>query len=117
MSLQSPSTPQPNSPIQPNVKHSIVPTLKAPISSVLPTTVYTDSLGKQKLREKKQKAKEITSVGTSTAFARTIIMQSLWLFYRTPIKVIKKITWNRKPYILLLLAGFFPQPHYGHADV
>jgi hypothetical protein len=69
------------------------------------------------LREKKQKAKEITSVGTSTAFARTIIMQSLWLFYRTPIKVIKKITWNRKPYILLLLAGFFPQPHYGHADV
>lgn len=90
MSLQSPTAPRSDSPIQPNVNHSMVPALRAPISSVLPTTVYTDSLGKQKLREKKQKAKEITSVGTSTAFARTIIMQSLWLFYRTPIKVIKE---------------------------
>ncbi|KAG2178471.1 hypothetical protein INT44_001623 [Umbelopsis vinacea] len=89
MSLQSPAKSESSN--LPNVKHSIVPTLKAPISSVLPTTVYTDSLGKQKLREKKQKAKEITSVGTSTAFARTIIMQSLWLFYRTPIKLFRPL--------------------------
>jgi hypothetical protein len=114
MSLQSPTTPQPDSPILPNGKHSIAPALKTPILSVLPTTVYTDSLGKQKLREKKQKAKEITSVGTSTAFARTIIMQSLWLFYRTPIKVTKKIAYKRKLYTFFYSSS---PAHYGHTDV
>jgi len=61
------------------------------VAAVLPSTVYTHSLGTQKLREKKQKAKEITSVGSSTAFARTLIMQGLWLFYRTPIKLFRPL--------------------------
>lgn len=35
----------------------------------------------------RQKAKEATSVGGTTAIARTLMMQGLYLFYRTPIKV------------------------------
>lgn len=88
MALQSPSDPGSGSPIDHNVKRPYVPSISVPIAAVLPSNVYSNSLGTQKLREKKQKAKEITSVGSSTAFARTLIMQGLWLFYRTPIKVV-----------------------------
>lgn len=42
------------------------------------------------LKQKKKKAKEVTSVGGTTAIARTLMMQGLYLFYRTPVKVKKK---------------------------
>jgi uncharacterized membrane protein len=49
-------------------------------------TPYT-TVSSQSYQQKKKKAKEVTSVGGTTAFARTLMMQSLYLFYRTPIKV------------------------------
>ncbi|KAI8979490.1 mitochondrial carrier domain-containing protein [Mycotypha africana] len=42
-------------------------------------------------KPKKQKAKEVTSVGGTTAIARTLMMQSLYLFYRTPIKLFRPL--------------------------
>jgi hypothetical protein len=45
------------------------------------------TVSSQSYQQKKKKAKEVTSVGGTTAIARTLMMQSLYLFYRTPIKV------------------------------
>ena len=42
---------------------------------------------KNTIQKKKKKAKEATSVGGTTAIARTLMMQGLYLFYRTPVKV------------------------------
>jgi hypothetical protein len=42
----------------------------------------------QDLSEKKQNAKNAASVAAPAAFARSLILQGLALFYRTPIKVI-----------------------------
>ncbi|KAI9492997.1 mitochondrial carrier domain-containing protein [Zychaea mexicana] len=39
------------------------------------------------VQNKRKKAKEVTSVGGSTAIARSLMMQGLYLFYRTPVKV------------------------------
>ncbi|KAL1930912.1 hypothetical protein VTP01DRAFT_10049 [Rhizomucor pusillus] len=39
----------------------------------------------------RQKAKEATSVGGTTAIARTLMMQGLYLFYRTPIKLFRPL--------------------------
>ena len=50
-------------------------------------TPYMHTLSSGNLQQKRKKAREATSIGGSTAFARTLIMQSLYLFYRTPIKV------------------------------
>lgn len=59
-------------------------------------TPYNYSMISQKtLQQKKKKAKEVTSVGTTTAFSRTLVMQSLYLFYRTPIKVLLSILQRR----------------------
>jgi hypothetical protein len=41
----------------------------------------------QDLSEKKQNAKNAASVAAPAAFARSLILQGLALFYRTPIKV------------------------------
>lgn len=49
-------------------------------------TPYT-TVSSRSYQQKKKKAKEVTSVGGTTAIARTLMMQSLYLFYRTPIKV------------------------------
>ncbi|KAG2172039.1 hypothetical protein INT43_001516 [Umbelopsis isabellina] len=92
MSVQSPSNPAPNSSVETTSKRPwAVPSFSGPMSSVLPTNFYTQALGTQNLQQKKQKAKEITSVGSTTALARTLIMQSLWLFYRTPIKLFRPL--------------------------
>lgn len=48
---------------------------------------YTNTLSQKSIKDKKKKAKEATSVGGTTAIARTLMMQSLYLFYRTPVKV------------------------------
>lgn len=48
---------------------------------------YTNTLSQKSIKNKKKKAKEATSVGGTTAIARTLMMQSLYLFYRTPVKV------------------------------
>lgn len=53
-------------------------------------TPYKNLVSYRAIQQKKKKAKEVTSVGGTTAFARTLMMQSLYLFYRTPIKVLKK---------------------------
>lgn len=48
---------------------------------------YKNITSYRSLQQKKKKAKEVTSVGGTTAIARTLMMQSLYLFYRTPVKV------------------------------
>lgn len=48
---------------------------------------YIHTLSQKSIQKKKKKAKEATSVGGTTAIARTLMMQSLYLFYRTPVKV------------------------------
>lgn len=48
---------------------------------------YRNMISYRSLQQKKKKAKEVTSVGGTTAIARTLMMQSLYLFYRTPVKV------------------------------
>lgn len=58
-------------------------------------TPYMHTLSSGNLQQKRKKAREATSIGGSTAFARTLIMQSLYLFYRTPIKVrVKRCSYN-----------------------
>ncbi|ORE11216.1 mitochondrial carrier [Rhizopus microsporus var. microsporus] len=54
-------------------------------------TPYMHTLSSGKLQQKRKKAREATSIGGSTAFARTLIMQSLYLFYRTPIKLFRPL--------------------------
>lgn len=51
-------------------------------------TPYKYSLSSKNLQQKRKKAREATSIGGTTAIARTLMMQGLYLFYRTPIKVI-----------------------------
>lgn len=53
-------------------------------------TPYKNLISYRAIQQKKKKAKEVTSVGGTTAIARTLMMQSLYLFYRTPIKVNKR---------------------------
>ncbi|KAI8374460.1 mitochondrial carrier domain-containing protein [Radiomyces spectabilis] len=60
-----------------------------------PTVPYSTVLSKRK------KAKDATSVGGSTAIARTIIMQSLYLFYRTPVKLFRPL---RVDYLIMARA-------------
>jgi hypothetical protein len=57
------------------------------IPAFLQTPYKYSSISQKSLQQKKKKAKEVTSVGGTTAIARTLMMQSLYLFYRTPIKV------------------------------
>lgn len=51
-------------------------------------TPYQSAAPSKTFQQKKKKAKEVTSVGGTTAIARTLMMQSLYLFYRTPVKVL-----------------------------
>lgn len=50
-------------------------------------TPYQTAAPPKTFQQKKKKAKEVTSVGGTTAIARTLMMQGLYLFYRTPVKV------------------------------
>ncbi|KAI8079553.1 mitochondrial carrier domain-containing protein [Gilbertella persicaria] len=52
-------------------------------------------------QQKRKKAKEVTSVGGSTAIARTLMMQGLYLFYRTPIKLFRPL---RVDYLIMARA-------------
>ncbi|KAI9481110.1 MAG: mitochondrial carrier domain-containing protein [Benjaminiella poitrasii] len=52
-------------------------------------------------KQKKKKAKEATSVGGTTAIARTLMMQSLYLFYRTPVKLFRPL---RVDYLIMARA-------------
>lgn len=51
-------------------------------------TPYQSAAPSKTFQQKKKKAKEVTSVGGTTAIARTLMMQGLYLFYRTPVKVL-----------------------------
>ncbi|OBZ85763.1 Mitochondrial substrate carrier family protein S [Choanephora cucurbitarum] len=51
--------------------------------------------------QKKKKAREATSVGGTTAIARTLMMQGLYLFYRTPIKLFRPL---RVDYLIMARA-------------
>ncbi|KAI9279816.1 mitochondrial carrier domain-containing protein [Sporodiniella umbellata] len=42
-------------------------------------------------QQKRKKAREATSIGGTTAIARTLMMQGLYLFYRTPIKLFRPL--------------------------
>ncbi|GAN10549.1 mitochondrial carrier protein [Mucor ambiguus] len=48
-------------------------------------TPYQTAAPPKTFEQKKKKAKEVTSVGGTTAIARTLMMQGLFLFYRTPL--------------------------------
>ncbi|KAI9315653.1 mitochondrial carrier domain-containing protein [Dichotomocladium elegans] len=52
-------------------------------------------------QSKRQKAKEVTSVGGSTAIARSLMMQGLYLFYRTPVKLFRPL---RVDYLIMARA-------------
>ena len=68
-----------------------------PVKSLQPAFKHTQPyVTMTTLQNKRKKAKEVTSVGGSTAIARTLMMQGLYLFYRTPVKV-------RKQFDILLL--------------
>lgn len=65
--------------------------LRTPYQTVTPSKTF---------EQKKKKAKEVTSVGGTTAIARTLMMQGLYLFYRTPVKV--------HPFMYILMMLFIP---------
>ncbi|KAG0994974.1 hypothetical protein G6F28_005232 [Rhizopus arrhizus] len=54
-------------------------------------TPYKYSLSSKNLQQKRKKAREATSIGGTTAIARTLMMQGLYLFYRTPIKLFRPL--------------------------
>ncbi|KAI8332586.1 mitochondrial carrier domain-containing protein [Chlamydoabsidia padenii] len=56
--------------------------------SVVP---YTTTGSSQHLVIGRKKAKDVTSVGGSTAIARTLMFQGLYLFYRTPVKLFRPL--------------------------
>lgn len=62
-----------------NIKNRMPQFIQAP---------YQSNMRHSSFKQKKRKAKEVTSVGGTTAIARTLMMQSLYLFYRTPVKVL-----------------------------
>ncbi|KAI8088450.1 mitochondrial carrier domain-containing protein [Thamnidium elegans] len=64
-------------------------------------TPYKNLVSYRAIQQKKKKAKEVTSVGGTTAFARTLMMQSLYLFYRTPIKLFRPL---RVDYLIMARA-------------
>ncbi|KAI8068075.1 mitochondrial carrier domain-containing protein [Gongronella butleri] len=53
------------------------------------------------LHIKRKKAKDATSVGGSTAIARTLMLQGLYLFYRTPVKLFRPL---RVDYLIMARA-------------
>ncbi|ORX62409.1 mitochondrial carrier [Hesseltinella vesiculosa] len=72
-------------------------------SSVLPAVVpYPTPHGTaSNVHIKRKKAKDATSVGGSTAIARTLMLQGLYLFYRTPIKLFRPL---RVDYLIMARA-------------
>ncbi|KAI8333068.1 mitochondrial carrier domain-containing protein [Chlamydoabsidia padenii] len=71
-------------------------------TSGLPSVVpYPSPLNASNLHIKRKKAKDATSVGGSTAIARTLMLQSLYLFYRTPIKLFRPL---RVDYLIMARA-------------
>ncbi|KAI9253817.1 mitochondrial carrier domain-containing protein [Phascolomyces articulosus] len=63
-----------------------------PVNSLQFASKYTQPPhASMTLQNKRQKAKEVTSVGGSTAIARTLMMQGLYLFYRTPVKLFRPL--------------------------
>lgn len=70
--------------------HPLLPKiLPAPAQSSTPPSIVPDPTTKVSSHGQitRKKAKDATSVGGSTAIARTLMFQGLYLFYRTPIKV------------------------------
>ena len=80
--------PPPNVP-EKTILYSTQSSLTLPaVKSLQPAFKYTQPyVTMTTLQNKRKKAKEVTSVGGSTAIARTLMMQGLYLFYRTPVKV------------------------------
>jgi hypothetical protein len=64
------------------------PSSPSNLSSVVPYPSPPNGIA---THSKRKKAKDATSVGGSTAIARTLMLQGLVLFYRTPIKVFPKV--------------------------
>ncbi|KAI8645116.1 mitochondrial carrier domain-containing protein [Parasitella parasitica] len=64
-------------------------------------TPYQTASPSQTFQQKKKKAKEVTSVGGTTAIARTLMMQGLYLFYRTPVKLFRPL---RVDYLIMARA-------------
>ncbi|KAI8890591.1 mitochondrial carrier [Backusella circina FSU 941] len=62
---------------------------------------YQTNIKHSSFKQKKRKAKEVTSVGGTTAIARTLMMQSLYLFYRTPVKLFRPL---RVDYLIMARA-------------
>ncbi|ORZ03121.1 mitochondrial carrier domain-containing protein [Syncephalastrum racemosum] len=79
------------------------PTAAAATAAAAPaTTAFQRHMAFQ---DKRKKAKEVTSVGGSTAIARTLMMQGLYLFYRTPIKLFRPL---RIDYLMMARAVMPP---------
>lgn len=62
-------------------------TTTAATARPLQTAIHNTQPYRNAVQSKRKKAKEVTSVGGSTAIARSLMMQGLYLFYRTPVKV------------------------------
>ncbi|KAI7855978.1 mitochondrial carrier domain-containing protein [Circinella umbellata] len=84
--------PPPNVP-EKTILYSTQSSLTLPaVKSLQPAFKYTQPyVTMTTLQNKRKKAKEVTSVGGSTAIARTLMMQGLYLFYRTPVKLFRPL--------------------------
>ncbi|CAO3635044.1 unnamed protein product [Cunninghamella echinulata] len=65
------------------------------------TTTPTAANGINTVQVNRSKAKEATSIGGTTAIARTLMLQGLYLFYRTPIKLFRPL---RVDYLIMARA-------------
>ncbi|CAO3632643.1 unnamed protein product [Cunninghamella blakesleeana] len=69
------------------------------------TTIITDTpngiINNTSNIQNRSKAKEATSIGGTTAIARTLMLQGLYLFYRTPIKLFRPL---RVDYLIMARA-------------
>ncbi|KAI7905615.1 mitochondrial carrier domain-containing protein [Cokeromyces recurvatus] len=74
-----------------------------PLSATRPAFLQAPYIvfSSKSFKQKRKKAKEVTSVGGTTAIARTLMMQSLYLFYRTPVKLFRPL---RVDYLIMARA-------------
>ncbi|ORZ15830.1 mitochondrial carrier domain-containing protein [Absidia repens] len=71
-------------------------------SSTLPAFVpYPSPTNATNLHAKRKKAKDATSIGGSTAITRTLMLQGMYLFYRTPVKLFRPL---RVDYLIMARA-------------
>ncbi|KAJ8661284.1 hypothetical protein O0I10_003034 [Lichtheimia ornata] len=76
-------------------------TATAATARPLQTAIHNTQPYRNAVQSKRKKAKEVTSVGGSTAIARSLMMQGLYLFYRTPVKLFRPL---RVDYLIMARA-------------